>query len=45
LNGKSGYIDHTGAFVIQPRFDQVEHFSEGLAAVKIGSKWGFVSQS
>jgi hypothetical protein len=33
-NQKFGYIDKTGAFAIQPQFDRVGDFSEGLAAVQ-----------
>jgi hypothetical protein len=53
-DGKWGYIDASGKFVINPRFDFARSFSEGLAAVQVGSnksdwfsynpdeKWGFI---
>ncbi|HEY0003193.1 MAG TPA: WG repeat-containing protein [Pyrinomonadaceae bacterium] len=33
LGGKWGFIDKSGRLVIQPRFDEAERFSEGLALV------------
>ena len=43
--GKWGYIDKTGKFVIEPRFDGAEDFSEGLAPVKLGDKWGYIDKT
>jgi hypothetical protein len=44
--GKWGYVDTTGKFVIQPRFNYAKSFSEGLAAVNIGEgKWGYIDRS
>lgn len=37
-----GYIDETGATVIEPQFDEAREFAAGLAAVRIHDKWGFV---
>jgi len=37
-----GYIDKSLNLVIQPKYEEAEKFSEGLAAVKIGGKWGFI---
>jgi len=38
-----GYIDETGATVIEPQFDEAREFVGGLAAVRIDDKWGFVN--
>ena len=46
--GKWGFIDKQGKWVIQPRFDAADIFSDGLAAVRIGDdktgKWGFIDK-
>ncbi|MHC4506292.1 MAG: WG repeat-containing protein [Planctomycetota bacterium] len=39
---KIGFINKTGKYHIDPRFDQAWDFSEGLAAVCKDGKWGFV---
>jgi len=44
---KWGFIDKTGTFVIEPRYDYVYPFSEGLSAVCVGDeingwKWGYI---
>jgi hypothetical protein len=35
-DGKEGYIDKTGKFVINPQFDTAYDFTNGLAQVEIG---------
>ena len=40
-----GFIDKTGAWVIQPRFQIAESFSQGLAAATEGGKWGFIDKT
>ena len=40
--GKCGYINRSGIFTIKQQFDTVGTFADGLAAVRIGSKWGYV---
>jgi hypothetical protein len=42
---KVGYIDATGAVVIDPIFDDGTRFYEGLASVKVGCHWGFIDAS
>lgn len=31
--------------MIEPKYDLTSHFSDGLAAVKIGDKWGYIDKS
>ncbi len=42
LGGEWGYINQQGRFVIDTQFDTAQNFSEGLAAVSCGEKYGFV---
>ena len=35
----------TDSFVIHPQFNDALPFSEGLAAVRIGSEWGFIDKT
>ena len=41
---KWGFIDTLGQLVIKPVFDDVGHFSEGLAAVNMNGRWGYIDQ-
>jgi len=47
VNGryKEGFIDKNFKFVIQPQFDRVEDFSDGLSLVEIDSKKGYVDRA
>lgn len=40
-----GFIDKSGNLAVQPKYDAVLGFSEGLAGVLYLKKWGFVDQS
>ncbi len=42
---KWGYIDHSGAMVIAPQFDDALGFREGLAAVEMGHKRGYIDRT
>ena len=44
-SGKEGFIDKTGKIVINPQFDEVRYFSEGLAAVRQDHLWGFIDKT
>lgn len=44
--GKWGYIDRSGKFVIPPQFDEAEDFSEdGFAVVKLAGKFGLIDNA
>lgn len=54
--GKWGLIDASGNMIIEPKYDQVRPFADGLAAVNVGAKrqfpfmyvggkWGYVDHS
>ncbi len=49
IKGKFGYIDRNGKFVIQPKYDIADSFTEGLARVAIKKdqkyKWGFIDKT
>ena len=48
IEGRWGYIDKTGEYVIRPQFDDVKlSFEDGLALVAIGrgeGKWGYINK-
>ncbi len=39
-----GFMDSNGKVAIEPQFDDVNVFSEGLAGVAINGKWGFINK-
>ncbi len=39
---RAGFIDPTGRFAIEARFESAQDFSEKLAAVRIDGLWGFI---
>ena len=43
--GGYGYIDHKGAWVIEPQFDDALAFTEGLAAVRTGPMHGYIDST
>jgi hypothetical protein len=45
LDGKWGCIDHEGAFVIDPKYDEYFTFSENLAPVGIDGKYGYIDRA
>ena len=44
-SGKYGFIDSSGKYVIQPLFEDARPFSEGLAAVRLNKRWGYIDKS
>ena len=44
-DGKWGFVNERKAVVITYTFDEVRPFSEGLAGVRVGDKWGFIDSA
>ena len=44
-NGKWGFIDKKGKFLIQPQFEDAAFFSGGLAPVEISGKYGYIDRT
>ena len=42
---KYGFIDKNGKVVIEPQFDGILDFSEGLAGAEKDGKWGYIDKS
>src|SRR5437763_6989853 len=42
MTGKYGYITKSGKIAINPQFDDVGRFAEGLAPVRMGRMWGYI---
>ncbi len=45
INGKWGFVDLDGSWIIEPCYQDVSLVSGGLAGVKIGDKWVFVNSA
>lgn len=43
--GKWGYVDKTGAFLVEPRYSEARQFKNGLAMVKRDGKWTFITKA
>ena len=44
-NSDSQIVNPTGKYIINPQFEDSSNFSEGLAAVKSGGKWGYIDKT
>ena len=44
LNGKWGLVNKTGKEVVEPKYDAIGPFSQGLAKVQLDDKWGFIDK-
>lgn len=44
VGDKWGFIDKIGKIVIQPTYEAVQPFSEGMAAVQLNGKWHFINR-
>lgn len=43
MGDKWGFINKTGAFVVNPQYDEVEDFKDGYATVRCDHKWGIIN--
>ncbi len=43
-SGKWGAYNNKGKLVVQPKFDEMWHFYEGLSNFKLNGKWGFLDK-
>jgi hypothetical protein len=43
-NQKLGLLDLNGEWLVEPVFEELWEFSEGLAAARSGGKWGFIDR-
>lgn len=41
---KYAFIDKTGTIISSDRYDRAKNFSEGLAPVRMGERWGFIDK-
>ena len=41
-NGRYGYINPQGEWIVEPQYANAGRFSEGHARVQIGPRWGFI---
>lgn len=43
--GKWGFIDTAGKWVIDPQFEQTGIFADGFAPVLVGGRWGYIDRN
>jgi WG containing repeat len=43
-DGQFGYIDQDGNYLIEPQFEDAKGFAEGLAAVRLNGRWGYIDK-
>ena len=43
-DGKLGYINKSGSWVIENKFEEARQFSNGLAAVKLNGQWTYINR-
>lgn len=44
-HGRFGYINTEGTVVVPMQFEMAQPFSDGLAAVRVDSKWGYIDKT
>jgi hypothetical protein len=45
VDGRWGYIDHSGRMIVAPQFDFGGWFSTGAAAVQVNGRWGYIDKA
>ncbi len=45
LNGRYGFVDTSGYWIIHPKYESASSFSEGLAAAEYYGKWGYIDKT
>jgi len=45
LNGQWGYINKSGAMIIEPGFQEAYHFNDGLAVVRDSWRWKYIDKN
>lgn len=43
-NGKWGYVNENGRYIIKPKFEEAGDFIDGLARIRVHSKYGFINE-
>ena len=43
-NGKWGYVNEHGKYIISPKFEEAGDFIEGLARIRVHLKYGFINE-
>jgi hypothetical protein len=43
-DGRYGYIDTAGNWVVEPTYTNAGRFSEGFARVQMENQWGFIDE-
>jgi len=45
VHGKCGYMNNSLQIAVQLTYTRAGDFSEGLAAVRVGDKWGYIDRA
>ncbi|MEI6157440.1 MAG: WG repeat-containing protein [Atribacterota bacterium] len=43
-DGRFGYVNNKGKEIIKPQYEKADFFSEGLAAVRVKGKYGYINK-
>lgn len=45
VDGKWGFIDTSGDYIVKPQYDEVRYYISGRAAINADGRWGFIDKS